>query len=387
MAKVNFGWLKTYNNEYFAPKSILSQLYTDDGTPLSTYLNNTYSPRATVGDTKNPVYMDNGVPIACGDLLQTNITGIATALASIGTGDVITNLSVGKEDTPVYFSNGIPVACSGKLAFSITGNADGTAAALTSKNIGNASIPVYFNATGVPEACTSLDLNTTGSAAKLTTDAGSNVLPVYFSNGIPVQCNGTLEVSITGNAATSTDATNASNVLAATQTSTAIYVTGTTSTSAQKLQYNTNVKIEGNVLYGAAWNDYAEYRRQEQKLLPGFCVKSTDNGILNYTTKRLEPCEGVVSDTFGFAIGKTDECKTPLAVAGRVLVYTEEERENFHFGDAVCASANGRVSKMTREEIKEYPDRIIGIVSEIPDYEIWGEDNVAVNNRIWIKVK
>jgi hypothetical protein len=42
---------------------------------------------------------------------------------------------------------------------------------------------------------------------------------------------------------------------------------------------------------------------------------------------------------------------------------------------------------MTREEIKEYPDRIIGIVSEIPDYETWGEGNVAVNNRIWIKVK
>ena len=39
------------------------------------------------------------------------------------------------------------------------------------------------------------------------------------------------------------------------------------------------------------------------------------------------------------------------------------------------------------EEIKEYPDRIIGIVSEIPEYETWGSGNVEVNNRIWIKVK
>ena len=75
------------------------------------------------------------------------------------------------------------MVCSKKLAFSITGNADGTATALTSKNIGGASTPVYFNENGVPVACTSLNLNTTGSAAKLTTDAGSNVLPVYFSNG------------------------------------------------------------------------------------------------------------------------------------------------------------------------------------------------------------
>ena len=42
---------------------------------------------------------------------------------------------------------------------------------------------------------------------------------------------------------------------------------------------------------------------------------------------------------------------------------------------------------MTREEIKEYPNRIIDIVSEISDCETWDEGNVAVNNRIWIKVK
>jgi hypothetical protein len=40
---------------------------------------------------------------------------------------------------------------------------------------------------------------------------------------------------------------------------------------------------------------------------------------------------------------------------------------------------------MTREEIKEYPDRIVGIVSEIPDYEKW--NNKDIDNRIWIKVK
>jgi hypothetical protein len=42
---------------------------------------------------------------------------------------------------------------------------------------------------------------------------------------------------------------------------------------------------------------------------------------------------------------------------------------------------------MTKEEITEYPDKIIGIVSEIPTYETWGEGNVKVDNRIWIKVR
>ena len=94
-----------------------------------------------------------------------------------------------------------------------------------------------------------------------------------------------------------------------------------------------------------------------------------------------------MSDTFGFAIGETEENKLPVAVAGRVLVYTYENRNEFKAGDAVCAAPNGTVSIMTREEIKEYPDRIVGIVSEIPEYKNWGTGNVAVNGRIWIKVK
>jgi hypothetical protein len=42
---------------------------------------------------------------------------------------------------------------------------------------------------------------------------------------------------------------------------------------------------------------------------------------------------------------------------------------------------------MTREEIMTYPERIVGTVSAIPEYKTWGEGNVSVNGRIWIKVK
>jgi hypothetical protein len=40
---------------------------------------------------------------------------------------------------------------------------------------------------------------------------------------------------------------------------------------------------------------------------------------------------------------------------------------------------------MTRDEISKYPDRIVGTVSEIPNYEEWNEQKI--NGRIWIKVK
>jgi hypothetical protein len=139
-------------------------------------------------------------------------------------------------------------------------------------------------------------------------------------------------------------------------------------------------------VYGAVWNDYAEYR-STSKVKPGQCVIETGLGDLIQSTKRLQPGANIVSDTFGFAIGETEQTKTPIAVSGRVLAYPYEDRNSYQAGDPVCSGPNGTISKMTREEVREYPDRIIGTVSEIPDYEVWGTGNVKVNNRIWIKVK
>lgn len=139
-------------------------------------------------------------------------------------------------------------------------------------------------------------------------------------------------------------------------------------------------------VYGAVWNDYAEYR-STPKVKPGQCVIETGKGDLIKSSKRLQPGANIVSDTFGFAIGETEQTKTPLAVSGRVLAYPYEDRDSYQAGDPVCSGPNGTISKMTREEVREYPERIIGTVSEIPDYEVWGTGNVKVNNRIWIKVK
>lgn len=152
------------------------------------------------------------------------------------------------------------------------------------------------------------------------------------------------------------------------------------------LNYNESVYTSGSVLYGACWNDYAEYRAQNEPLTAGHIAYCDDDGKLKYTTERLQKFEGVVSDTFGFSIGETDECKTPLAVSGRVLVYCDPE-DHFHSGDCVCAGPDGKAYRMTREEVTMYPDRIVGVVSEIPTYERWGTGNVEVNGRIWIKVK
>lgn len=140
-------------------------------------------------------------------------------------------------------------------------------------------------------------------------------------------------------------------------------------------------------IYGAVWNDYAEYRKQLYEIEPGRVVRDLNSGHVVLTEERLIPGAQVVSDTFGFAIGETKECKTPLAVSGRVLVFTTQDRYKYNAGDAVCSGPHGTVDIMTREEIQKYPDAIVGIVSEIPTYDTWGQNEVAVQGRIWIKVR
>lgn len=175
---------------------------------------------------------------------------------------------------------------------------------------------------------------------------------------------------------------------AADTATTKAYVTTCTGATTGTLKYHTGVYVNHStgVLMGAAWNDFAEYRHTIGYVKPGFVVCENGNDSMSIATKRMQPAAAVVSDTFGFAIGQTDYSQTPIAVAGRVLVYPFENRESYHPGDAVCAAPGGTVSKMTREEISMYPERILGIVSSVPEYETWGETDVRVNGRIWIKI-
>lgn len=152
------------------------------------------------------------------------------------------------------------------------------------------------------------------------------------------------------------------------------------------------VWVQGNAVTGAVWNDYAEHREADTEEF-GYVLMETGRDSLTKTTERLSHFAGVSSDTWGFSQGETSKAKTPIAVAGRVLVYTYQDRNNYKPGDCVCAAPGGTVDIMTREEVILWSDRVVGTVSQVPDYEEWGGGEMAdrpavkVDNRIWIKVK
>ena len=171
-------------------------------------------------------------------------------------------------------------------------------------------------------------------------------------------------------------------------TLTYIYIGSENYDSSNNLRIFPNGTITAKAVQGAVWNDYAEYR-ESNITQPGRCIIENGDDTLRLSTERLQRGAEIVSDTFGFAIGETDTCKTPIAASGRVLAYGYENREQFksHIGYPVCSGPNGTVSIMTDEEEQLYPSRIIGYISAVPDYEIWGTGNVKVDGRIWIRIK
>lgn len=167
------------------------------------------------------------------------------------------------------------------------------------------------------------------------------------------------------------------------------YVSGSTTTTenTNPAVFNTNIFVENNVLMGAAWNDYAEYRQCDDKIEPGRCIVENGDGTLSLSIDRLQPGAEIVSDTFGFAIGKTTKSRTPVAISGRVLAYPYESLHKLKIGAPVCSGPNGTVSQMTDKEARKYPWLIIGTISAIPKEKEWGENKIKVNNRIWIRVR
>lgn len=162
------------------------------------------------------------------------------------------------------------------------------------------------------------------------------------------------------------------------------------------LTVTTNITAYGNItgakVYNAVWNDYAECRSSWVEE-PGRVIVESKNGTMELATERLMAGCKIISDTYGNLMGQSKTARTPIAVAGRVLAYPYQAREKYELGAAVCSGPNGTIDIMTREEIREYPERILGTVSEIPDYEVWHAGNeqnptsIQVNGRIWIYVR
>lgn len=142
-------------------------------------------------------------------------------------------------------------------------------------------------------------------------------------------------------------------------------------------------------IYGAVYNDYAEFRDSVEIFEAGRVVSINEDGEFELSSTRLHPVSRVVSDTYGMGIGRNKEVEhqVPIAVSGRALVYLDCKITNKLIGKPVCSGENGTASIMTRKEVKEHPECIIGVISSIPKEEYWGNDGIETLNKVWIEVR
>lgn len=162
---------------------------------------------------------------------------------------------------------------------------------------------------------------------------------------------------------------------------------------ATKVLYNPNIYVNPSTgtltasrVYGAVFNDYAEYRKCEAHIDPGYIVtEDGDDCIKLCTTKKNKGKLFVVTDTYGTCIGENTN-SVPVALSGRVLVHYDHKR-NIKIGDYIGCNDKGQARKMSKFEVFLHPERVVGTVSSIPDYDTWGTDNVKVDGRIWVNIK
>ena len=101
--------------------------------------------------------------------------------------------------------------------------------------------------------------------------------------------------------------------------------------------------ITANKVYGAVWNDVAEFMYfKDKQSEPGEVLVMTKNGVSPSFKRGSKSIVGVHSDTFGYALGSDEqEKKTPVGLTGRVNVLIKDKCK---IGDLLISGKNGCAS-------------------------------------------
>ncbi|MFN8846950.1 MAG: hypothetical protein ACK5V3_01065 [Bdellovibrionales bacterium] len=141
-------------------------------------------------------------------------------------------------------------------------------------------------------------------------------------------------------------------------------------------------------VWGAVWNDYADFQKLNDKLVYGKVYYDTIEGAKICTQRCQMGIMGVATNTFGAAVGQGANYgfEVPIAVAGWVLAYVDKE---YPTGTPLTNDESGNLTEMTLEEKRNYPERLIATYKKKELDIEWGMEGkkVAVDGRHWVQVK
>ena len=143
-------------------------------------------------------------------------------------------------------------------------------------------------------------------------------------------------------------------------------------------------QIIASKIWNSVWNDIADFRKLDDKLVYGKCYYDTLLGAKVCNKRCKKSVIGVASNTFGQALGYLGNTSIPIAISGWVLAYVDKEYE---MGTPLTNDKRGNLTEITLEEKQNYPERLLAIYRNKETDILWGPNKeISVDNRHWVKV-
>ncbi len=140
-------------------------------------------------------------------------------------------------------------------------------------------------------------------------------------------------------------------------------------------------------VWNAVWNDIADFQLLNDELAFGYCYYDTLEGARLCNQRCQMAVMGIASNTFGFGVGAgANTREVPIAVAGWVLAHVDRE---YPCGTPLTNAADARLTAMTLQEKRDYPERLVALYKGPERRSHWGpsQGQIEVCGRHWVKVK
>ena len=147
--------------------------------------------------------------------------------------------------------------------------------------------------------------------------------------------------------------------------------------------------ISGTKVFHAVWNDVSDAIEVQDDLEvePGCCYMFDGTRY----KKTEEYCQkgiiGIHSDTAGSMLGRKGRHKElDISIGGFVLAYVDG---TYECGTPLTCGPDGCLTEMKREDVREYPERLVATYWKPEPEDYWGPEGsqIAVNDRQWVKIK
>lgn len=137
-------------------------------------------------------------------------------------------------------------------------------------------------------------------------------------------------------------------------------------------------------VYNAVYNDIADFIviPNDVEIEYGKVYKRNKDFTISTTNWYLDDFIGIASDTYGYGLGNSAGKRIPIAIAGFVLAYVDQQ---YPPGSPLVAGPNGKLTLLKEEDLIANQYKIVAFYDRPERNSIW--NGIIVDGRHWVKVR